>query len=300
MLRRVVTLALCAAAALACANHVRFDDELREHESRDVTRAVTRIETPSPVVASPSVDLAVAVDETVLVRRRETIVHLDEETPWRVQNELWEVPTGVVAVPFFVGVRASNKLCLGLIPQDFIDNGLDFAFAALNPALNVESPDRVRGREVARKTHELESQVATNTRPLAGVSVLVSLLPNARAGLVTDAAGRVHIDLLALLDGAPDVAPRSLRVEVAGAATRGGAALELPLAGLIRARLVEGAHARAAALAPKASAESAARALVALGALGFRDSALALERELRERQQSDTAWLSRLDLALSE
>jgi hypothetical protein len=300
MVRRVVTLALCAAAGLACANHVRFDDELREHESRDVTRAVTRIEPPAPVVASPAVDLAVAVDETVLVRRRETIVHLDEETPWRGRNELWEVPTGVVAVPFFIGVRASNKLCLGLIPQSFIDDGLDFAFAALNPALNVEAPDRVRGREVSRKTHELESEVEKSTRPLAGVPVAVSLTPKARLGLETDPAGRIHIDLLALVQGAPEVAPRILRVEVPGASGRTAAAVELPLSGLIRARLVEGARERAAARAPDASAETAARALEALAALGFRDSAQVLERELRASREANTVWLSRLDFALSE
>ncbi|HXZ85053.1 MAG TPA: hypothetical protein VEI82_06155, partial [Myxococcota bacterium] len=114
------------------------------------------------------------------------------------------------------------------------------------------------------------------------------------------AAGRVHVDLLALVEGAPEAPPRSLRIEVAGAAARGPAALELPLASRMRIRLLEGARERAAARAPSASAESAARALVALGALGFRDSALALERELREQKQANTAWLSRLDLALSE
>ncbi|HXZ85806.1 MAG TPA: hypothetical protein VEI82_09970, partial [Myxococcota bacterium] len=175
MLRRTAALALCAALALGCANHVRYDEEVREHESRDVTRAVTRIDAPAPVVASAELDLSVSVDETVLVRRRDTLVRLDEETPWRARDELWEVPTGLVAVPFFVGLRASNKLCLGLIPNDFIDGGMDFAFAALNPALNVESETRLRGREVMRKTHELQSEEQHGTRPLAGVPVVLTL-----------------------------------------------------------------------------------------------------------------------------
>jgi hypothetical protein len=46
------------------------------------------------------------------------------------------------------------------------------------------------------------------------------------------------------------------------------------------------------------SAEAAARGLVALDALGFPESALALEHELRDRQQRNASWLSRLDLAL--
>jgi len=201
MLRRWAALGLCAAAALGCANHVRFDEEVREHESRDVTRAATRIDAPAPVVASPALELVVSVDETVLVRRRETLVRLDEETPWRLENELWEVPTGLVAVPFFVGVRASNKLCLGLIPQDFIDGGTDFAFAALNPALNVESETRVEGREVSRSTRELKPDEERSTRPLAGAAVTVALGHAPAVALSTDATGRLHVDLLALVDG---------------------------------------------------------------------------------------------------
>ncbi|HTO68237.1 MAG TPA: hypothetical protein VMR31_00110 [Myxococcota bacterium] len=300
MLRRVAALALCGAAALGCANHVRFDDEVREYESREVTAAYTRIDAPAPVAASPALDLVVSIDETVRVRRRETLVHLDEETPWRAQNELWEVPAGLVAVPFFVGVKASNKLCLGLIPNDFIEGGLDWSFAALNPAMNVESPTRVRGVEVSRKTRELGSETDRATRPLAGVPVAVSLDRSSHATLPTDPDGRVRVDLLALLGVPVDPTPRSVRVEVAGAAPRSGASLELPLSGRMRERLAAGARERAAALTPGASAERAARAVEALGALGFRDSALALERELRARQQADAAWLSRLDLALSE
>ena len=300
MLRRWAALGLCAAAALGCANHVRFDEEVREHESRDVTRAATRIDAPAPVVASPALELVVSVDETVLVRRRETLVRLDEETPWRLENELWEVPTGLVAVPFFVGMRASNKLCLGLIPQDFIDGGTDFAFAALNPALNVESETRVEGREVSRSTRELKPDEERSTRPLAGAAVTVALGHAPAVALSTDATGRLHVDLLALVDGVPGAAPRSLRVEVAGEGARRAAALELPLTSRIRARLLEGARERATAREPAASAETAARALFALEAMGFRDSADALERELRARQQANTAWLSRLDLALSE
>ncbi|HXX47915.1 MAG TPA: hypothetical protein VEN47_06790, partial [Myxococcota bacterium] len=232
--------------------------------------------------------------------RRETVVRLDEETPWRLQNELWEVPTGLVAVPFFVAVRASNKMCLGLIPQDFIDGGLDFAFAALNPLLNVESETRLEGREISRQSRDLRSDEERSTRPLAGVPVRVALARQPGVELASDATGRVRVDLLALFEGAPGAAPRSLRVEVAGDGLRSPAALELPLSGRIRARLLEGAHERAAARAPEASAETAARALVALDALGFRDSAQTLERELREREQANTAWLARLDLALSE
>jgi hypothetical protein len=76
--------------------------------------------------------------------------------------------------------------------------------------------------------------------------------------------------------------------------------VELPLSRSLRSRLVRAARAREAALAPGVSADTAAQALDAIEALGFRDSAVQIERELRDRQHGNAAWLSRLDLALEE
>lgn len=300
MLRRVLTLGFCLLAAAGCANHVRYEDEMREHETRDVTRAVTRIEPREGVVAQPLAEFTLSVDETVRVRRRETIVHLDEETPWRAENELLEVPEGLVAVPFFIGVRASNKMLLGLIPDDWIDSGMDFGFAALNPALNVEAPDRVVGREIGRKSRELEGGLEEQSRPLAGVPVVLTLAAGPSQALTCDADGRVRVDLLGLVRGVPEPPPRVLRVAVAGEGLRAPASVELPLSRSLRSRLVQAARAREAALAPGVSPDSAAQALATLDGLGFREGATELEHELRDRQHANAAWLSRLDLALED
>lgn len=297
---RALALALCLATAFGCANHVRFDDEIREFETRDVIRATTRIATREPVIGQPFVELALAADERVRVRRRETLVRLDEETPWRVQNELWEVPAGLVAAPLFVGLHAADKMCLGLIPDEAIDAGMDFGFAALNPGLNVESEARLRGREVSRRSRELERDEEDQTRPLADTPVVLSLAQGPSERVVSDAAGRVRIELLALVKDVPAVPPRVLRVEVAGEGARKPAVLELPLTRRIAARVARAAKERAAARAPGVSAEAAAQSLVALDALGFPESALALERELRDEQHANGAWLSRLDLALED
>ena len=300
MLRRVLTLGICLLAGAGCANHVRYEDEMREHESREVTRAVTRIAPREGVVAQPRAELTVTVDETVRVRRRETILRLDEETPWRAQNELWEVPEGLVAVPFFIAVRASNKMLLGLVPNDWIDSGMDFGFAALNPALNVEAPDRVVGREIGRKTRELDGGEEESSRPLAGAPVVLTLAVGPSQALHCDAAGRVQVDLLELVRGIPEPAPRVLHVAVAGEGLRAPASVELPLSRSLSSRLVRAARAREAALAPGISPDAAAQALDAIEALGFRDSAALIEHELRDRQHGNAAWLSRLDLALED
>jgi hypothetical protein len=300
MLPRVRALALALFSLAGCANHVRFADEVREHETRTVTRAATRIETREAVVGQPSAELTLSADEVAQVRHRETLVRLDEETPWRATNELWEVPTGLVVAPFFVALRASDKLLLGLIPDSVIDNGTDFGFAALNPAMNVESEERLRGREVSRRSHELESHEERDLRPLPDTELSVSLGEGPSSRVRTDASGHARVELLALLRDTPASTPRVLHVEVAGDGLRAPAVLELPLARQLSTRLIRAARARDAARKPGVSPDSVAQALVKLDQLGFPESALALERELRDRQHANAGWLLRLDLALED
>src|SRR5258706_332416 len=297
---RVTALAISLLALAGCANHVRFSDEVRQRETRVVTRAVTRIEMRESVIAQPFAELALSADEVVQTRSRETLVHLDEETPWRPLNELWEVPTGLVTVPFFLALRASDKLLLGLIPDAFIDDGTDYGFAALNPALNVESDARVRGREISRRSRELERHEERKSRALDATELLLSIGQGPSERVVTDAKGRARVERLALLGSVPKTSPRALRIEVPGDRVRTTAVLELPLPRQVSARLLRGAQVRAALRKAGASPDAVAQALVELDALGFSESALALEHELRARQQANAAWLARLDLALDD
>ncbi len=297
---RVIALAISLLALAGCANHVRFSDEVRERETRVVTHSATRIEIREAVVTQPFAEFALSADEAVQIRRRETLVHLDEETPWSPVNELWEVPTGLVTVPFFIAVRGSDKLLLGLIPDSFIEQGTNYGFAALNPALNVESENRVVAHEISRHSRELERHDELETRSLGATELSVSLGHGPSVSVVTDAAGRARVELLALLAGVPASAPRMLHIEVLGDGVRAPAVLELPLARQISARLVHAAHTRDAARKAGASPGAVAQALVQLDAFGFSESALALEQELRDRQQANPAWLSRLDLALED
>ena len=300
MLRRVSTLVFCLVVASGCANHVRYADEMREREFRDVLSAVTRVEPREPVISQPFAELGVHVEQTVQIRRRETVVRLDEETPWRGQDELWEVPSGLVAVPFFIGVRASDKLFLGLIPDKWIESGMDWSFAALNPALNLESDARLEGREISRKSHDLEKELLHETVPLAGKTVLLSLEQGPAQRVTLDSAGHARVELLELVPGVPNTTPRVLHVEVPGEGVRATESLELPLARTTSARLVRAARAREAALLPGATPDSAAQALARLDSLGFPESALLVEHQLRDRQHANSSWLSRLDLALQD
>jgi len=297
MLLRICAALLAACAAAGCANHVRFENEVREHESREVASAATRIAAPS-ALAQPYLELALTSEETLSIRRRETLVKLDEETPWLAREELWEVPAGLVAIPFFTAMRASDKLCLGLIPDHTFNDGLDWGFAALNPALNVESPDRVEGREVARKTRELGRFEEHDSRALGGVPIAVAIPGHPKVVFAADAGGHARIELLRLVPDSLRAPPRRVRIEVGGDGVRSGAALDVPIGHDIAERLADAVRERQRLRAAGISAEAAARGLVALDTLGFPESALALEQELRDRQQRNAAWLSRLDLAL--
>ena len=297
MLFRICAAFLLAFAAAGCANHVRFADEVREHESREVASAETRIEAP-PSVAQPYLELALSSEETLSVRRRETLVKLDEETPWLAREELWEVPAGLVAIPFFTAMRASDKLCLGLIPDHTFNDGLDWGFAALNPALNVESPDRVEGREIARRTRELGRFEEHGSRALGGVAIAAAIPGHPKGVFAADAGGHARIELLRLVPDELRAPPRRVRIEVAGDGVRSGAALDVPISPRIAERLAEAVRERQKLRAAGISADAAARGLLALDTLGFPESALALEQELRDRQSRNAAWLSRLDLAL--
>jgi hypothetical protein len=294
---RICAALLLAFAAAGCANHVRFENEVRDHESREVASAATRIAAP-PSLAQPYLELAVSSEETVSVRRRETLVKLDEETPWRASEELWEVPAGLVAIPFFLAMRASDKLCLGLIPDDTFNHGLDWGFAALNPALNVESSERVEGREIARKTTELGRVEEHDSRALGDVQIAAAIPGHPTVLFASDAGGHARVELLRLVPDDLHAAPRKIRIAVAGDGVRAGETIEVPIAHPIAERLAAAVRERQRLRSAGISAEAAARGLVALDTLGFQESALALEQELRDRQQRNAAWLSRLDLAL--
>jgi len=134
--------------------------------------------------------------------------------------------------------------------------------------------------------------------PLANATVAAEIPGHPKVFFAADAGGQARIELLRLVPDRLRAAPRRVRIEVAGDGVRRGAVLEVPISAKIAESLAEAVRERQRLRSAGISAESAAHGLVALDTLGFPESALALERELRERQQRNSAWLSRLDLAL--
>lgn len=298
MLQRLAALLAAAVLLPACANHVRYSSDAFETSMREVVRADTVVEAHARVLQQPELALDLFADETAVVRKLRTRVRSDEYTPYKSGYEIWEVPVGTVCVPVLVVLRAVDLVGLGLVPERGLDDFADFAFTAMNPLLNLESERRLRRNEVSRETEELDQSVERELRPLPGAKVALALDPRSPRRFSSDARGRVHSELLALVpDGIPG-RPRVLRVSVDGDGKREPTVLEIPLSHALSARLAQAIEVQRRARAPGASPEAVGRSLTELDALGFSASALALEEELRSRKDASPAWLSRLDAAL--
>jgi hypothetical protein len=298
MLRRLVALLASTALLPACVNHVRYSSDAFETSVREVVHADTVVEPHERVLQKPEVELDLLADETAVVRKLRTRVRSDEYTPYKSGYELWEIPVGTVCVPVVIVLRAADLVGLGVVSGRSLDDFSDFAFTAMNPLLNLESESRLRRREVSRETEELGRTVERELKPLPGAKLALAFDPRAPHHFSSDALGRVHTELLALVPEDLPGRPRSLRVTVEGEGKREPQMVEIPVSRALGARLAQALEVQRHALAPGASPELVGRSLAELDALGFSASALALENELRSRKDASPAWLARLDAAL--
>jgi len=298
MMRRALVFGSAVALLSGCVNHVRTSSESFEHSVRDVVNAETVVDAHARTLSKPRVDLTLTADETAVVKRVRTKVRSDEYTPYRAGPEWWEVPAGLVCLPVALVMNTGHTLGLGFSDAREVAEFTHWSFVAVNPLMNLGSESRMRREELSRESEEVGREVERTLRPLAGVRLALALDPRAPRRFVADAQGNVSVELLALAP--PDLSggPRALRVSVDGEEMREPHVVELPISRELGARIQRGVGLRAAARAPGASPEAVGRALAALASLGFADSAVALEMELRTRASADRAWLARLDSTL--
>jgi hypothetical protein len=299
MLRRWLALAASAALLPACANHVRYASDTFEREKRKVVYSDAVVERQTSILKTPDVELALAIDETVIVRKMRSNVRFDVYTPYRSGYEIWEVPVGLVCLPVLLVGRVGDVVGLGVVSDEKLDDFSDFTWSAMNPLLNVESESRVRRNEISRQSEELDRDVVRDLRPLSRAKLALALDARKPKTLTTDAHGRVQVDLLALAPDSLPGRPRVLRVAVDGEGKRAARVFDLALSQPLANSLVRAVDLRRRARAPGASPEAIGRSITELDALGFSAASLALEQELRTREYANLAWLARLDAALS-
>jgi len=298
MSRRLLALLASIALLPACVNHVRYTSDAFETSAREVVHSEAVVEPDAPVLDSPDLELEVLADETAVVRKLRTRVRFDQYTPYKSGYEIWEVPVGAACLPILVVLRVVDTVGFGFMPEKGLEDFAGWTFAALNPLLNLESESRLRRKEISRETEELDHQVQRDLRPLAGAKLVLALDGRDPHRYESDARGRVRVELLELAPAALPGRPRALRVSVEGEGERELRVVELPLSRGQGARLAQGIDARARARARGTSPETIGRSLAELDSLGFTASALALETELRTREDANPGWLARLDSAL--
>jgi hypothetical protein len=283
-----------------CANQLQ-QVEVVEVETRSETlasRVVVETETP---LRSARTALEVArVDEIEdLTERR--VVRQVEVTPYSGWRELYEVPAGAVAVPLSLGFNAANAVLLGYVPDAQVAAFTSWTYAALNPALNVESAARIERRRGEVLSSEVERHRREQRVPLPDAEAGVQLDDGPVTVLRSDARGMLPFHLLELVDPGRDLRPRKLVVTLApagsyqlsaGSYELPAGSYELPVERDLAQRLRQARDALQAIALQRDDVRRLARAVFELDRLGFEDYSLSLEDEIAVQLHREPARLS--------
>jgi hypothetical protein len=277
---------LCGAWLAGCANELA-QVEVVEEETRSETlssRVVVEAETPLRS-ARTSLELARVEEIEDFTERR--VVRQVEVTPYSGWRELYEVPAGAVAVPLSLGFNAANVVLLGYVPDTQVAAFTSWTYAALNPALNVESAGRVERRRGEVLSSELERHTREQRVPLQDAEAGVQLDDGPVTVLRSDARGMLPFHLLELVDPARDLRPRKLVVTLSPAGS-----YELPVERDLAQRLRQAREALQAIALQRDDVRRLARAVFELDRLGFEDYSLSLEDEIAVELHREPARLA--------
>jgi len=200
--------------ASGCANHVRFVETERDRESVTPLESRHAIRAPEDLVSAPDVRIQLVRAQTLEIRRERSFTRSEERTPYRGARELWEVPSGLVSVPLSLLFNVTDVLLLGSVPNERVYGSTHWAFAALNPALNVEDAARIERRELQVRRQTLDSRREVKDTPLIDAALHVALDEGAVRVLRSDAEGAVSLHLIELIDAELPWPPRRVRLEL--------------------------------------------------------------------------------------
>ncbi len=213
MRARLLTL-LLVPSVLACANHVRTVEHEQEHERVSVVEVQYEFDSPEDVVRAPRIHIELSVEETLETRAEKTIITIEESTPYSPARELYEVPLGLVSLPFAFVAQVGDALMLGALPDRVVDGFSNWTVSALNPALNTESETRVEGIETDRQLRQGTPVRTVVRRPLAHYPVEVLLEGGAPVVVHTDRGGHAVAHVLQLAAAGLPAPPRKLQIRV--------------------------------------------------------------------------------------
>ncbi|ACO79823.1 hypothetical protein AvCA_36760 [Azotobacter vinelandii CA] len=279
--------ALCGALLLAgCANQLPQRSEHEERVERTLLSHNLQIELGEPAMLElPQRHIRIHDQRTFEIREFEVIRRYDRYTPYQPWRELYEVPLGAVAVLAGVAANVLNVVALGNVPDLATKGWIDYGFAGLNPAMNVESNGRAQ-QNLARRDEQLKDE-RTEYSSLPWAERPVSVRAGARTyELTTDRRGVLHLNLLdspfTLQDAR--VARLQLSVEDLQDGTRTEAVL--PISRSLGGKLRE-AHDLVYADLESDEVGQWVRRVKRLAELGFEEEASELEQSLIELTRHD-------------
>jgi len=232
--------AACSALLLTgCANQLPQRSEHEERIERKLLNHSLLIDLGGPaLLEQPQRRIRIREQKTFEVSEFEVTRRYQRYTPYQPWRELYEIPLGAVAVAAGVAANVLNVVALGNLPEVATRGWIDYGFAGLNPAMNIESNGRSQ-QNLARLDERLKDQRTEHTSlPWSERPVRV------RAGgrsyeLHTDRHGVLHLNLLdspfTLKDASVDRLLLSVEDPQDGARSEGS----LPLARSLYGRLRE-------------------------------------------------------------
>ncbi|ASL27314.1 hypothetical protein [Azotobacter chroococcum] len=189
--------ALCGALLLAgCANQLPQRSEQEERVERKLLSHSLQIDLGEPpMLELPQRRVRIHDQRTFEVREFEVSRRYDRYTPYQPWRELYEIPLGTVAVLAGIAANVLNVIALGNLPDLATKGWIDYGFAGLNPAMNIESNGRSQ-QNLARIDERLKDE-RTEHSSLPWAERPVSVRAGARTyELLTDRHGILHLNLL--------------------------------------------------------------------------------------------------------
>ena len=208
----LVLLLAAALAASGCANHVRYLDVQDERLDTVLVSTEYEVDGGGAKIVSSRVAVEFLRIDHFEDRTERTTIKYEEATPYQAWRELYEVPAGLVSVPLSVAFNFLRVALLFYIPGEMVEGYTSFAFAALNPAMNVQSADRVVRERIDVSDTEMFTESRRVRQPLADSRVEARYDAGAPAPLATDPHGVVRFHLLDAVSPSMGPRPRKLLV----------------------------------------------------------------------------------------
>jgi hypothetical protein len=248
------------------------------------------------VVSAPRIHVDVTVEQTLETRIEETIITVEESTPYSPLRELYEVPVGVVSLPFAILGEVADVLVFGLLPNEAVDGYASWTFASLNPALNAESDTRLERTEIARQVRERDSQRTVVRLPAADQAVVLRFPDEPEIVVMTDRGGHAIAHVLDVARTGIVEPPRKLELRVSETPLEHTFYLDRRLT----LRIYQAEQWLQVLERPDASATELADAVAAIDELGFTRFSLEAEDTIHTRHERNPQFLSLFRRTLAE